>query len=201
MLRSIRLSSLVFSFTISLLLSASTTAPVTAQRDLPAGLPSDSTRPSPATNPNISFRRPLRIVDIFTPNDLERRRSEYHFTLEFPTEAVEPLQKLVFQQISGTDYPRYRDRRNRAFDRNSRTPLPLSAVENNPEQRSIVVEFDPPVEPGRTVTVVLEARNPQDGIYAYRLTAFPVGATEGQYAGVERLNIYEPARRDRLDWP
>ena len=156
---------------------------------------------SPATNPNISFRRPLRVVDIYTPNNLELRRSEYHFRLDFPADAVEPLQKLVFEQISGVDYPRYRDRDFYAFNRADRTPLPLSVVENNPDQRTIVVEFDPPVEPGREVTVVLKARNPRDGIYTYQLTAFPVGATEGQYAGVERLNIDEPfRRRDRFRW-
>ena len=173
-----------------------------AQDNPPLDTPDSNvpTVPGPATNSGISFRRPLRIVNIFTSNNLERRRSEYHFTLDFPAGAVEPLQKIVFEQIGGVDYPRYRDRGNYAVDSTHRAPLSLSAVENNPDQRTITVEFDPPVEPGRQVTVVLEARNPRDGIYPYRLTAFPVGATEGQYAGVERLNIYEPVRRDRFDW-
>lgn len=177
--------------------------PAIAQNNPPSdsAQPANQAEPSPATNPRISFRRPLRVINIFTPNNLERRRSKYHFTLDFPADAVEPLQKIVFEQVGGADYPRYRDQGNYAFDRASRADLPLSTVNNDRDQRTIVVEFDPPVEPGREVTVVLEARNPRDGIYTYQLTAFPVGATEGQYAGVERLNIYEPARRrDRFDW-
>ena len=158
-------------------------------------------RPTPASNPNISFRNPLRVIDVLIPNNQELRRSEYHFTLNFPAEAVEPLEKIVFEQVEGAGYPRYRDSGNYAFDGTNQTPLTLAAVENNRDNRTITVQFDPPVEPGRQVTVVLSARNPRDGIYTYQLTAFPVGATEGQYAGVERLHFYEPVRRrlDRFD--
>jgi len=153
-----------------------------------------------ATNPDISFRHPLFIVNISTPNNLERRRSEYRFTLDFPAGAVEPLQKIVFEQAGGADYPRYRDQGNYAVDSTHGVPLALSTVENNRDQRTLVVTFDPPVDPGRQVTVVLAARNPRDGIYTYQLTAFPIGATEGQYAGVERLHIYDPVWGDRFDW-
>lgn len=157
---------------------------------------------TPASNPDISFRNPLRVIDVLIPNNQERRRSEYHFTLNFPADAVEPLEKIVFEQVEGAGYPRYRDNGNYAFDGTSQTSLTLAAVENDRDNRTITVQFDPPVEPGRQVTVVLNARNPRDGIYTYQLTAFPVGATEGQYAGVERLHFYEPVRRrrDRFDW-
>ncbi len=101
----------------------------------------------------------------------------------------------MFEQIEGVDYPRYDDDDSYAFDADSRDRLPLNVVDGGRSERTLTVEFDPPVEPGRPVTVALKARNPRDGIYIYRLTAFPVGAIEGQYAGVERLDFYAPTRR------
>ncbi len=155
---------------------------------------------TPATNPAISFRRPLRATRVRVPNNRELRRSEYLFTFDFPAEAVEPLEKLVFDQIEGVGYPRYRSDDSYAFETDSGERLPVSAVENDLDQRKVTVVFDPPVEPGRQITVALRARNPRDGLYIYQLSAFPAGASEGQYAGVERLNFYRPSRSDRFDW-
>ena len=171
------------------------TAPVSNETtaDLEQSSPSLST--SPSDNPNISFRRPLRVTNIRVPIDRQFRRSEYFFTLDFPADAVEPLQKLTFEQIEGVSYPRYRPDDSYALG-TDRNPLPIAASDND-DKRTVTVEFNPPVEPGQQITVALRARNPRDGIYLYRLTAFPVGATEGQYAGIERFNIYAPSRRDR----
>jgi len=176
----------LFAATASLLLLA----PAVAQTNLPS---------TPATNSAISFRRPLRVNNIRVSNDFELRRSEYQFTIDFPADAVEPLEKLTFEQVEGSDYPRYRDSGSDAFDSADRTMLPLSRVENNRDQRTITVEFDPPVEPGRQITVRFKARNPRSGIYVYQLAAFPAGATEGQYAGVERFSIFDPSFR-RFRW-
>ncbi|MGB3300729.1 MAG: DUF2808 domain-containing protein [Phormidesmis sp.] len=151
---------------------------------------------TPATNPAISFRRPLRVNSVRVPTSWQYRRSEYLFTLDFPAEAVEPLQKIVFEQVEGVDYPRYDTDDSYAFVANSRTRLPIK-VTNNRDQRTLTVEFDPPVAPGGDITIALRARNPRDGIYVYQLAAYPAGATEGQYAGVERLNFYAPRRRFR----
>jgi len=155
---------------------------------------------TPATNPAISFRRPLRVSSVRVPNNWELRRSEYLFTFDFPAEAVEPLEKLVFDQIEGVGYPRYQSDDSYAFETDSGERLSLSTVENDQDQRKVTVVFDPPVEPGRQVTVALRARNPRDGLYIYQLSAFPVGASVGQYAGVERLNFYRPSSRDRFNW-
>lgn len=153
---------------------------------------------TPASNPAISFRRPLRVSSMRIPNNLALRRSQYLFTFDFPADAVEPLEKLVFEQVEGADYPRYQSGDSYAFKAESGERLSLSAVEDNSDERNITVVFDPPVDPGEQVTVALSARNPRDGIYIYQLTAFPVGASVGQYAGVERLNFDRPRRRDRF---
>lgn len=153
---------------------------------------------TPANSQNISFRRPLRVSNIRIPTDWQFRRTVYLFTLDFPADAVEPLEKLTFEQIEGVDYPRYQTDSSYAFasnlETNERSSLNISTTDDD-RARSITVEFDPPVAPGRQITVALRARNPRDGIYLYRLTAFPAGASEGQYAGIERFNIYAPSRR------
>lgn len=154
---------------------------------------------TPASNANISFRRPLRVTRIQVPNNERYRQSEYRFTFDFPADAVEPLEKMVFEQIEGVDYPHYRPASSYAFGADSRTQFPLIATDDD-SNRTLTTEFDPPIEPGHQITVVLQARNPRDGIYVYQLTAYPVGATEGQYAGVERFNIDEPSR-ERFFWP
>lgn len=153
---------------------------------------------TPATNPNISFRKPLRVTSVRIPNSWQFRRSDYLFTLDFPAEAVEPLEKIVFEQIEGVDYPRYDEGDSYAFDAGSRNRFALSGVESDRDQRTITVKFDPPVQPGSELIVALNARNPRGGIYIYRLSAFPVGASEGQYAGIQRLDFLEPSRRRRF---
>ncbi|MGD1866785.1 MAG: DUF2808 domain-containing protein [Phormidesmis sp.] len=172
----------------------------TAQERSPSSLDENaqmSPSVTPASNPNISFRRPLRLTNIRIPIDRQFRRTQYLFTVDFPADAVEPLEKLTLEQIEGVDYPRYRTDDSYAFEAGSRSRFSTSTFDDD-DARTVTVEFDPPVEPGQQVTVALRARNPRDGIYQYRLTAFPVGAIEGQYAGIERFNIYAPERRDRF---
>lgn len=167
---------------------------------LPKAIRAQESSPAitPATNPAISFRRPLRVGNIRLQNNREYVRAHYFFTFDFPAEAVEPLEKIVFEQIEGADYPRYRVDRSYALTGVDQSqPAPIN-VDNNRDQRTVTVEFDPPIEPGNPVTVALRARNPREGIYVYRLTAFPVDAIEGQYAGVEQLTFRRPIRRDRF---
>ena len=184
----LRLLSLSIGVAAWLLLS-----PVAAQSNL-----SPAAAPTPATNSAISFRRPLRINNIRLSNNLELRRAEYRFTIDFPADAVEPLEKLTFEQVEGAGYPRYRDSGSYAFDNDSQRRLSLGRLENDRDRKIITVEFDPPIEPGREITVGFKARNPRSGTYVYQLTAFPVGATEGQYAGVERFSVFDPAIRRRF---
>ena len=152
--------------------------------------------PTPAAadaNP-IYFARQLRLLDVSVPNRWQFRASEYLFTIDIPAAASQPLAKLVFTQIEGADYPRYSTRDTRAFEAGDRhTPLSLSQAENNTDDRTITVVFDPPVEPGRQITVALKAHhNPRDGIYLYEVTALPPGISgAGQRVGLGRLNFYE----------
>ena len=73
---------------------------------VPAGEPTQLIR-----SPNISFRRPLRVTNVRISNNQELRRSNYLFQINFPEDAVEPLEKLVIEQIEGAQYPRFSLRR------------------------------------------------------------------------------------------
>ncbi|MEM9162978.1 MAG: DUF2808 domain-containing protein, partial [Cyanobacteria bacterium P01_F01_bin.4] len=154
------------------------------------------TLPTPAiadTSP-VYFNEPLRLTHVSVPTKWQFRESEYLFNINLPAEAVEPLQEIVFIQIEGADYPSYSIRETHAFEGGDRdAELNLSLVANDTDERTMTVVFDPPVEPGRQVTVALKAhRNPRDGIYLYRVVAYPPGASgRGQRIGTGRLSFYE----------
>ncbi|MEO1401581.1 MAG: DUF2808 domain-containing protein [Cyanobacteria bacterium J06635_1] len=142
----------------------------------------------------VYFNEPLRLTHVSVPNKWQFRESEYLFNINLPANASEPLQEIVFTQIEGADYPSYSIRETHAFEGDDRdAELNLSLVANDTDERTMTVVFDPPVEPGRQVTVALKAhRNPRDGIYLYRVVAYPPGAAgRGQRIGTGRLSFYE----------
>lgn len=57
-----------------------------------------------SANP-IHFARPLRLADVSIPNNWQFRASEYLFTIDIPADASQPLERVVFAQIEGADYP------------------------------------------------------------------------------------------------
>ncbi len=62
---------------------------------------------------------------------------------------------------------------------------------------AIRIAFDPPIAPGQTVTVSLQAdRNPlQGGVYLFGVTAFPMGeSNSGLFLGYGRVNIFDNQR-------
>jgi hypothetical protein len=61
------------------------------------------------------------------------------------------------------------------------------------------VTFDPPVPPGKIITIGLRpTRNPlYDGVYLFRVTAFPPGEkATGQFLGFGRLQFYTDGNSD-----
>ncbi|MGB3291815.1 MAG: DUF2808 domain-containing protein [Phormidesmis sp.] len=146
------------------------------------------------------FSRPLRLTDVSVPNNSQYRRSDYLFTIEIPAAAEQPLQTVVFAQVEGADYPRYSARRSRAYaqsieEGDRREALNITAT-NSTDDRTVTVEFDPPVQPGHQITIALNSRNPRDGIYIYEVTGSPPDVTgPGQRIGIGRLQFYQ--REDR----
>ncbi len=123
--------------------------------------------------------------------------ARYYFTLTIPENAGEPLQKVAIAQQQGIARPRFDLSRTDAFEGTRNRPaarLSLKEVTIDPQTRGIKVTFDPPVPPGKTVTIRLYAtRNPNvGGVYLYGVTAFPTGEKpHGQFLGFGRIQIYE----------
>lgn len=125
----------------------------------------------------------------------------YYFTVELPVTAGEPLQRVTFSQTEGTEHIRFDLKHSSAFEgtRDRRgSKLALKLVKSDPTQ-PVTVTFDPPVPPGKTVTIGLRTvRNPLfDGIYLFSVTAFPAGEqANGQFLGFGRLQFYTDGGSD-----
>jgi Protein of unknown function (DUF2808) len=121
----------------------------------------------------------------------------YYFTLTVPANAGEPLGKVTIAQTEGTDTVRFSPKEITAVAGTSRRSAPalsLGEVKVDRPTRTVTVNFNPPVPPGKTVTIALvPERNPlYGGVYLFGVTAFPAGEkTHGQFLGFGRLHFYE----------
>ncbi len=124
----------------------------------------------------------------------------YYFTLSLPENAGEPLQRVTITQKEGTEDIRFDLKDSRAFIGTARDKGPrltLGGVTRERKTSTISVTFDPPVPPGKTVTIGLRPeRNPRfSGVYLFGVTAFPAGEkSHGQFLGFGRLQFYGEGR-------
>jgi hypothetical protein len=141
------------------------------------------------------FAQPLVLArDVSIPVNRQFRESEYLFTIDIPADAGAPLQQIVFQQIEGAGYPGFSTRETHAYEGGDRNAeIPLNLVSNDTDKKIVTVVFDPPVEPGRQITVALKAhRNPRDGTYLFEAKAYPPGENSlPQRLGTRQLRFYE----------
>jgi Protein of unknown function (DUF2808) len=146
----------------------------------------------------VYFNAPPRLVGASaTNNAVNAWTVTYYFTLNHLESAGEPLQTVTIVQDQGTDTVRFSPSEIRAFegtrDRDE-ARLTLGEVTSDRKTRTVTINFNPPVPPGRTVTIALSPdRNPlYGGIYLFGVTAFPAGEkTHGQFLGFGRLQFYE----------
>lgn len=150
-----------------------------------------------------SFSRPPQLLGAATTfNTAYFLSATYYFTLTLPENAGEPLQKVVIAQEEGPDRTRFdlSVRDTKAFEGTRDrlgARLPLKEVSVDPKTRAVTVIFDPPVAPGRSITIELyPVRNPDTGgVYLYGVTAFPRGEkARGQFLGFGRIHIYDMPR-------
>jgi hypothetical protein len=121
----------------------------------------------------------------------------YYFTIALPDNAGEALQKVVITQESGFSRPLFDIKNVEVFEgEHGRLghPLPIQKVILNSDSLMLTVLFEPPIPPGKTMTIRLyPVRNPSvAGTYLYGVTAFPVGERPyGQFIGVGQIQIYD----------
>lgn len=121
----------------------------------------------------------------------------YYFTLNLPANAGEPLSVVTINQKEGADRVRFKLRDTIAFEgtrsERKKLQLPVAEVTQQRSPRTVTVWFNPPVNPGKTITIGLRpVRNPMvSGVYLFGVTAFPQGEkAHGQFLGFGRLHFY-----------
>ena len=155
----------------------------------------------------IAFNSPPRMVDTsLTPKITDVRNATFRFALSVPVNAGEPLTYVEIVPYSGVETIYFRLDNITAYEgdgirRGEPVPaigLPLTGefeVASDNRAEAIGVVFDPPVEPGQTVTIALKSfRNPRrGGSYLYNVTAYPdreVGV--GQRLGFASFSFFDP---------
>ncbi|MBW4461181.1 MAG: DUF2808 domain-containing protein [Nodosilinea sp. WJT8-NPBG4] len=153
----------------------------------------------------VGFSYPPRLTESYATRNLVRdSNATYYLTFDFPEAAVEPLDRVVIRLNEGYDpIFRYRLDATEAFANtpNGRVSLPLGELTQDQDAREVTITFDPPAEPGVSITLALRpVRNPRfGGVYLFGAIAYPVGEmVESTFMGYARLSFYE---RDRDRWP
>jgi Protein of unknown function (DUF2808) len=132
-----------------------------------------------------------------TQNATDVWGATYYFTLSLPANAGEPLQRVVITQREGADTLRFNLDETEMFEgdpSSEGTKLTAKATTPNPDNPEVVITFDPPVAPGKTLTIGLRpVENPDTGgVYLFGVTAFPPGEkSHGQFLGFGRLHFYD----------
>ncbi|MGP1372184.1 MAG: DUF2808 domain-containing protein [Almyronema sp.] len=148
----------------------------------------------------IAFVQPPQLLEATTTrNRAQTRNATYYFTLDLPAAAGEPLAKVVIEQQNSrlTSDLRFQLGESIAFEgypRGSRSPLTLSSVTQDEDSEAITFAFDPPIQPGRVITLSLNpVRNPRwGGTYLFGVTAFPAGnSVNAQFTGYGQLRFYD----------
>ncbi|WOD39151.1 DUF2808 domain-containing protein [Nodosilinea sp. E11] len=155
----------------------------------------------------VGFSYPLRLTESYaTRNSVSDSNATYYLTFDFPTAAVEPLDRVEITLEQGYDPTfRYRLEATQAFAETpeGRMPLSLGQLTDDRDNRNLIIPFDPPAAPGVPITLALRpVRNPRfGGVYLFGARAYPVGEmTQPTFLGYARLTFYERDRgRDR--WP
>lgn len=150
----------------------------------------------------VYFVQPPDLVDATTTfNSVNAWGATYYFTINIPTQAGEPLGRVTIIQHEGADNVRFKLDDSRAFvgTRNQKgARLPVAQVMQDRKKQTVILNFDPPVTPGQTITIGLRpVQNPRiSGVYLFGVTAFPRGEkSHGQFLGYGRLQFYGGGRR------
>ena len=145
----------------------------------------------------VAFDRPPDLIGASTRNLSPNTGGRYHFTISVPSDAGEPLKALVITPRDQAEHIRFDLDESTASlgSAYARGPeLTLSSIGGSPENPDeVTVVFDQPVQPGNTVTVVLESqRNPfRGGVYQFGVTAYPEGEESiGQFIGYGRIHFF-----------
>lgn len=122
--------------------------------------------------------------------------SHYYFIFNLPKNSVESVGKIIIQQQPNVETIQFNLSNTYAFrgTQNSPGQALKFKVNQDPKTQAITILFDPPIPPGNTFSIRLEAnQNPSSsGVYLFNVNAFPFGNNAmGMDMGVGRLSFYQ----------
>ncbi len=149
-------------------------------------------------NGRVSFKKAPDLVNVETTFNAARVwAARYYFTISVPDNAGEALGQVTINQRQGFEDIEFKLKDTKAFEGTPRRDgqrLRLKEVTKDPKSPTISVVFDPPVPPGKTITIELRPiHNPSvGGVYIFGVTAFPAAENPyGLYLGIGRLHFYD----------
>jgi len=147
------------------------------------------------TDGTTSFGVPFQLNEARTSQASVRfRGATYYFTFELPKTATEPLHRVTIRQQGGA-LVEFNTQRTQAYlNRQSDQQTPLGEVKVDQKTQEVDLIFEPPIQPGQTVTVGLGPfENPSvGGVYQFRVTAFPQGSKpQQQPLGLGPLRFFD----------
>ncbi len=148
------------------------------------------------------FTTPPTLVEaVTTRNTVYVWGATYYFTVKMSANAGEPLDRVTIKQHEGGENVQFDLAESRAFEgerSQEGSALGIKSTQLDKETNTISVIFDPPIQPGKTITIGLRPyNNPRySGVYLFGVTAFPPGNEQayGQFLGYGRLHFYERTR-------
>jgi len=147
----------------------------------------------------VYFAQPPSIVEAATTyQNTYVWGATYYFTINLPENAGEALARVTINQREGMDYVRFKLKDTYAFagTRSQKgEKLKLKDITSDRKSRTLSLTFDPPVPPGKKITIALKpVQNPTvGGVYLFGVTAYPAGEkSHGQFLGFGRLQFYSP---------
>lgn len=158
----------------------------------------DSTLAIQLQDGTVYFAQPPRLVKaVTTRSETYAWSATYYFTLSLSPDAGVPLERVTITKTEGGGKIRYNPEKTIAFEgthRDKGQRLTVEAVAIAEETDTVSVTFNPPVPPGKTVTIGLRPlRTPKyGGIYLFGVSAFPAGEKSyGHFLGYGRLHFYD----------
>ncbi|MGB3613056.1 MAG: DUF2808 domain-containing protein [Elainellaceae cyanobacterium] len=146
----------------------------------------------------VAFDRAPRLVRSAATSSSPNSGADYQFTITVPYDAGEPMQAIQVTPHDHVEKISLNHDDSAAFEGDSLAggpALPLSSIGGpTAVPGEVLFVFNPPVLPGHTITVELEAEhNPaQGGIYEYGVTAYPAGPNGiGMFLGYGRLHLFD----------
>ncbi|MEO0354116.1 MAG: DUF2808 domain-containing protein [Cyanobacteria bacterium P01_A01_bin.3] len=158
----------------------------------------------------IAFNSPPLMVDhSLTPSNAGARNATYRFAISVPDNAGESLSYVEILPFSGTDAVDFRLNAISAYAgdgirRGDPIPVIGRSLDDDPSETrasAVRVQFDPPLLPGQTATIVLKSlRNPSfSRSFTYEAIAYPdLVAGVGHRMGLARFTIHSNGGCDRL---